>query len=234
MATKELCSLIVKLELKPWYSEPKEYVIYKGSLNAIDNYTMKYQDKYALYGAVKEELVPKINRDSIDAFGLVPIEINLIKPGIFVRKADKDVRALFEFMDYGGNVYSLFSLVLSAMMKGGLKALYLCDKRRSDDPNYQVIFKDNLKYIGERIEIDATVESDYVHVLNELETRRKYSEIVRFLLKFLQMKPEDLDSDEIYSMFLADVSDEEHYDFSSITTQKEDSKGYYYRYPYKD
>lgn len=232
MTTSEVCGLIVSLDIKPWCSESREYEVMRRSLSSLDEYTLKFQDQYQFYESVKAELMPRVNKDSISEVGLVPIEVTLSKNGVFIRSKVKDKRALFQNIELSSGVYSLDNLVLSGMVKGGLKALYECDKKRSGT-HYQSFFIDKLKYAGERLEVDAVKESDYVYVLNELKTHKRYSEVARFLLGFLQPETREESFDTIYESYLSDVS-ETDYNELNYRDDNTEVKGYYYRYPYKE
>lgn len=235
MTTREICKLMVSLDIKPWCSEPREYEIARQSLSSLDEYTLKFQDQRQFYEAIRGELIQKVNKDSISEVGLVPIEVTLSKNGVFVRTKEKDIRALFQNIDFKNQAYSLNDLALLGMARGGLKKFYECDKRRSSNPHYQSFFKDKLKYVGKSLEIEEVKETDYNYVLNELMTRKRYSEVVRFLLRFLSKSMIEEDYDSIYEFYLRDVED---LDYSPLLNEEEETqtktKRYYYRYPYKE
>lgn len=227
-------SLIACLDIKPWSSEPKEYILYKGTLKMIDNYTLKYASQSEFFESIKADIMSRVNKDSLMQYGLVPVEVTLAGNGIFIRKNDKDIKALFQTISFGDKSYILDDLILSCMVRGGLKYLYLCDKRRTMGGTYTSIFDGALRYVSERLEIDALRDSDYSHVLNEIKTMKRYNEIVRFLLRFLQLKLDDNSFDLVYDMFIHDVSDEEYARYNAPKEETDKTNGYYYRFPYKD
>lgn len=235
MATCETCELIVCLDISPWYSETKEHVLFKGTMSTIDSYTLRYKNSFEFYESIKNDVIKKVNNESLMNIGLLPTEVKLSSRGIYIYKDGRPIRALFKEMDYGERVYSLQDLIFYAMSKGGLKYLYLCDKKRvSEETDYQSFFKDTLRYVSERLEIDGQRKSDYIYVLKDITSKRRYSEVARFLLRFLSLKLDQITFDEIYSMFVRDVSNYEVFERKNETEKSNDNVGYYYRWPYKD
>lgn len=232
MATNEVCKLMISLNVLPWCSEPREYEIVTGSLSKIDNYTLEYKNQDELFMSIKDELFIKLNDTFIREIGLVPIDLTLGDVGVFVRKPDKDIKALFKTITLDEREYPLKSLAIHWMSKGSLKAFYECDKKRSDDHEYQSFFKEKLRYVAERLEVDALRNTDYAYVYDEVISKKRGIEALRFFL----MDSQKYSFDEIYQMFLRDISKYENIPpyHSAFSYEDDKETKYYYRYPYKD
>lgn len=227
---KAKCSLIVCLNIYPWCPEKFEYELKTATLSEIDSYTLKYKDKFHLFEAIKAEILKGISRKYLEGIGVNPIDIELTGKGIYVKKNDKDIQALFKNIFVGDKSYPLESIVISSMLKGSLDAFYKCDKKRSENIIYDSFFEGNLNGVAERLEVEPLRNSDYSFVYHELSTKKRFCEVLRFLL----LNPNKYDFADLYQIYTAEVPEleEEIGLFDSVPQYEE--RRYYYRYPYKD
>lgn len=226
------CSLLIEFKTYPWCNESQEYELRIDNLPEIDKYTLRYTDKNALFLSVKDKILASISSEYVEKYGIMPVDIELSDRGVYIKRNDKPIQALFQNISIGENVYSIDTLVISKMMKGALLAFYNCDKERNKSIIYDSFFVGNLRYVASRLEVGVVKESDYFYVYRSLTKMHRYPEVVRFLLSYSGT----LSFDDYYQMFLDLVSEIEEIPspFLQDGLKKEDVKGYYYRYPYKD
>ncbi len=232
MATSEICSLVLKLTVYPKdiFVDVKEFVLKVDSLLKLDLYTFQYQDKFELFNREKERILKKIIDEYVNIFGLVPVDIALAEEGVIVRKQGKQLQPLFQNIIYDNKPISLKMLVLSRMVKGNLKAFYECDKKRQEENNYQSFFDGKLKYVAKRLATGSEKNTDYEYVFNDILLKKRCPQVLRFLLNDFKK----LEMDSVYNIYLSSVDDCDEPRALLERTTKENPKGYYYRYPYRN
>lgn len=230
---KEKCSLMLSLNVYPWCDEPYLHELKTGTLSEIDSFTLKFFDKFQLFASIKDEILAKISNKYLKENGIMPIDMELIGNGIYIIKNGEPKQALFTNIIYNDKSYPLESIVLANMTKGSLEAFYKCDKMHSDSIIYDSFFDGALRYVAERIEIDAIKTSDYSYVYHKLSSMKRFPEAIRFLLIDISK----YSFEDLYKIFLEDIPEVEEipvFPEDKKSHREDKNQSYYYRYPYKD
>lgn len=180
-------SLIILIKAYSFEEQEIEYKYKSDYLELLDKETYQYKDAMDFFAKKKKQIKENLNQNKKEYNLIFEItDIELIE--IYIQKPEKKILPMFQNIEINNVAIPTEDLILNKMAKGNIIRLYELDKELTTE-EYESIFKDFPSELLELLEIGTFLyPEDYRSILEILKTKRRYFQIVRFLLS----KTEDL------------------------------------------
>lgn len=228
---KEICELKVSTEILSFLNHTDEIPQMSATLDRIDEMTYSYENAQSFFDYFIKSNKRRISDDFERENGYSPTGYLLGENGIYVLKDGQKKRALFQNIQIGDKEYPLEEIILSRLFNGNLTQLYLCDKFRNSQGEYDSLFAglDN-QYI-EKLELTICDARDIRMIWNFLKNSKRKYQIMRFVLPDLKKYEGDLND-----LFYKEIPAHENYQDGgreNIVVKTEGASRSYWK-PYND
>lgn len=166
----------------------------KGSLEYIDDQTMKYWNKIKFFEQEKSNIQRTIKRQEKELNIIIPptdiiLDSSTNSP-IYIEENERKISPLFQTIQIHGKSI-LLTEYLYPLFKAKLYVMYQLDKECTKNVEYISLFKGLEEQILEHLELGFgfVTEQEYVSIFNFLKQKGRYSSIARYLLSNIWKMP---------------------------------------------
>ncbi len=180
----EYATLIMHLKLHGLDEKKSiEYEYISAPLTNLDKFTLSYLSAHEFFKQEKEKVLNELSKEKVMEkydIKIAPVDIEMEK--VFIKTDEKNLWALFQNILYKEEMINLENLIKQMMLNGTLYNVYLCDKIRQQNPEYESIFNGCDEPWLFAIEVALDNESIIEKVWNSLKKQKRFYSIIRFLL----------------------------------------------------
>jgi len=179
--------VIVKLMfyIETYGLESKEIIVkhLEGPCHEIDRETFQSNNKEEYFVKNKRILLYKIKRD-YQEYGLTiaPNDIGLSPKGIYLEKESRKIAPLFQEFNKDGQKKKLIDIAYGMLSQGSIIWLYQMDKVKSQNENYESIFKKEDQKLMLELEYDLFTTYQLEKFWNRIQKSSRFFSILRSIL----------------------------------------------------
>lgn len=224
MKEQKNVTLCISLSLYGLEPQTIEFKYLTSTLERVDKMTYAYLNKEDFFNNKKSEILKRLRLEEKNYnIHIQPTDIEL-NGEIYVLKEEKQIHPLFQEITRKSQIIRLEDLIKKRMLEGNLISLYICDKKRQANDEYESIFVGCPEVLLIKLEMNSLKVKDIENIWDFLKTKKRIYSIMRLLLLKAPMFI-------IEEKFNTDIPLlEECYHVKSSDDQKLEK----YRYPYKN